>query len=61
MNADEVRTLADDEALLISANRQPVKMRTKGYFEIGRLRSITNRSPAQIVKKTLKPIRYTGI
>lgn len=32
INASEIRTLRDDEALIVSANRQPVKLKTIPYF-----------------------------
>lgn len=33
MNAGEVRTISGDEALIISNNHQPVKLKTTPYFE----------------------------
>ena len=61
MNAGEVRTLADDEVLIISANKQPVKIKSKGYFEVSRFKRISRGKPASIKRKKLSPIRYTEL
>ena len=33
MNASEVRTIESHEALVVSGNRQPIKLQTTPYFE----------------------------
>ncbi|MCU7889902.1 MAG: type IV secretory system conjugative DNA transfer family protein [Candidatus Thiodiazotropha sp. (ex Lucinoma aequizonata)] len=33
LNASEVRTIASDETLIVSSNRQPVRLKTTPYFE----------------------------
>jgi type IV secretory pathway TraG/TraD family ATPase VirD4 len=36
LNADEIRTLKDNEALFITGNKKPVLLKTKAYFENNR-------------------------
>lgn len=38
LTADEVRTLRDDEALYLYANKRPIRLRMKPYYRIRRLR-----------------------
>ena len=33
LNASEVRTISSDETLIVSSNRQPVRLKTTPYFE----------------------------
>ncbi len=38
INASEIRTIASDEVLVVSSNKQPVLLKSKGYFETWRMR-----------------------
>lgn len=37
INANEVRTMDDDQVLIVTKNRDPLLIHSKGYFQIGRL------------------------
>jgi type IV secretory pathway TraG/TraD family ATPase VirD4 len=45
INADRIRTLADDQALLLFANKEPALLRTTPYFRNGRLDWLTKAAP----------------
>lgn len=38
LNADSIRRISEDEAILISGNRHPARLRTTPYFKRGRFR-----------------------
>jgi len=43
INADAVRRIGDDQAILVSANKNPALLATQAYFQDGRLRKISQR------------------
>lgn len=45
VNASEVRTIKRNEMLVVSTNRQPVKLTTSAYFEVGRFKRLARRKP----------------
>ncbi len=49
INANEVRTIGDREALIVSGNRQPVKITATPYFENWFIRRKTAHKPSQVV------------
>lgn len=46
LNADSIRRIGEDEAILISGNRHPARLRTLPYFKSSRFRSATKQPPA---------------
>lgn len=61
VNANEVRTIANDEAILVSANREPAKLKTKGYFQVRKFSSKTKSLPQmqQVARKD--NLQYVGL
>lgn len=49
LNADSVRRIEEDEAILISGNRHPARLRTMPYFKYGRFRSAIRYPVADLV------------
>jgi type IV secretory pathway TraG/TraD family ATPase VirD4 len=45
INADRVRTLSDDQALLLFANKKPLLLRTTPFFRNRRLKALTGKEP----------------
>ena len=50
INANEVRTMKDDEVLIVTKNRDPVLISSKGYYQIGRFKRMVKKG-AYINKK----------
>ncbi|MBO6792092.1 MAG: type IV secretory system conjugative DNA transfer family protein [Dinoroseobacter sp.] len=46
LNADSIRRIGEDEAILISGNRHPARLRTLPYFKSGRFLSASKQPPA---------------
>lgn len=42
LNANEIRTMGNNEVLIVSGNQDPIKIRSRGYFEVGRMRRATS-------------------
>lgn len=42
LNANEVRTMKDDEVLIVSGNQDPIKIPSRAYFEVGRMKRATD-------------------
>ena len=55
LNADSIRCIGEDEAILISGNRHPARLRTLPYFKSGRFRSVSKQAP-----EAKSEIRVTG-
>ena len=47
INADAVRRIGDNQAILVSANKNPAILATQAYFQDGRLRKIPQRFRAE--------------
>ena len=56
LNPNEIRTMQDNEALLVSKNRQPVKLTTKAYYEVGRFRRAAKFPPIQYPESPLRSV-----
>ena len=52
MNADAVRRIADHQAILVSANKNPAIINTTAYFQHGRYAKIPKRFGAANIAKT---------
>ena len=48
INANEIRTIPNGKALLISSNRQPILLNTRPYFEVSRWVRATKRGAALV-------------
>ncbi len=48
LNASDVRTLAADMALVVSANRQPLLLKTRPYFAVPHLAALAKRGAADL-------------
>ncbi|MGV6851631.1 MAG: type IV secretory system conjugative DNA transfer family protein, partial [bacterium] len=53
MNANEVRTMADDQVLIVTNNRDPVLIPSSGYYQVGRFKRMVKRGA--YVKATPPP------
>lgn len=61
MNSAEVRTLSEEEAVIVSSNRQPVKLKTTAYFQHSRYRRLARKNPIQLEQRNLTRLRYTQL
>ncbi len=63
INANEVRTLKDDEGLIVSANRNPILLKTRGYFEEPRYRRALKAGSLDIVprQEPLPPLKFIDL
>ncbi|MBU0673161.1 MAG: type IV secretory system conjugative DNA transfer family protein [Proteobacteria bacterium] len=63
MNAGEVRTIDSDEALVVSGNRQPIKLKTLPYFQNWSLMRCANKGPAHLAppESAGKRLQYVGL
>ena len=61
INSAEIRMMSDDEVLIVSANRQPVKITSTPYFKNMRLKKFTYKDPIKIIRRPLFPMKYTKI
>lgn len=46
LNANEIRTMKNEEVLIVSGNQDPILIPSRGYYEVWRLRRATSRPPA---------------
>jgi type IV secretion system protein VirD4 len=44
LNSNEIRTMKDDEVLIVSGNQDPIKIPSKAYFQMGRMKRATDTS-----------------
>lgn len=51
LNASEVRTMPGDTALIVSANRQPLLLKTKPYFAVPQFMSLAKLGPARLPRR----------
>ncbi len=58
MNADEIRTMPDDQALFIHSNQRPALIRTKPYFKVRRFRKRTQIPPPPLPTIDDGPVQY---
>jgi type IV secretory pathway TraG/TraD family ATPase VirD4 len=42
MNSNEIHTMKDDEVLIVSDNQDPIKIPSRAYFEVGRMKRATD-------------------
>jgi type IV secretion system protein VirD4 len=42
MNANEIRTMQDEEVLIVSGNKDPIKIASRAYWQVWRLRRATD-------------------
>lgn len=62
INASEVRTISEDEALLVSGNRQPVKLKATPYYKNFRLKRMANKGSCGMPVNNLKAkIQYVRL
>lgn len=55
LNANEVRTLGGDEALVVSTNRMPVLLKTRGFFENSAMAKLAAKPPVQMPLRPVDP------
>lgn len=58
VNPGEVRTIKRNEMLVVSTNRQPVKLTTSAYFEVGRFKRLARRKPHAI---PVRPVNFAAM
>lgn len=63
INANEVRTLKDDEGLIVASNRNPILLKTHGYFEESRYRRAIEAGALAIVPRRdpLPPLKFIDL
>jgi type IV secretory pathway TraG/TraD family ATPase VirD4 len=42
LNSNEIRTMKDDEVLIVSGNQDPIKIPSRPYFQVGRMKRATD-------------------
>ena len=42
LNSNEIRTMKDDEVLIVSGNQDPIKIPSRAYFEVSRMKRATD-------------------
>lgn len=61
INSAEIRMMKDDEVLIVSANRPPIKLTTTPYFEHFTYRRQARRPPVVLTSRPLQALRYTKL
>lgn len=61
INANEVRTLASNKALIVSTNRNPVLVETTPYFVNSRFKRMSKKPPHQPRTKTPSAVSYLDL
>lgn len=59
--SNEVRTMKDNEAILVSGNRNATILKTKGFFEIRKFSSKTKMAPQEKMKKPRSKLVYVDL
>lgn len=58
INANEVRTLADDQTLIVTKNRDPVLIPSKGYYQLGKFKRLTRKGAVKMPKAVPYNLEY---
>lgn len=61
MNADRIRTLEDNEAIYLFANKEPVLMKVEPYYRIGRFKSRSKMKPFNLKRASRQEIQYVNL
>jgi len=58
INANEVRTLDDNQVLIVTKNRYPVLIPAKGFYQIGRFKRMTKKGAFQVTQTPPTTVEY---
>jgi type IV secretory pathway TraG/TraD family ATPase VirD4 len=58
LNSNEIRTMKDDEVLIVSGNQDPIKIPSRPYFQVGRMKRATRIAPVPIEAGAEQKIEY---
>jgi type IV secretory pathway TraG/TraD family ATPase VirD4 len=61
LNSNEIRTMKDDQVLIVSGNQNPVLIPSKAYFQVSWMQKATKLHPAMLENDTKKPLQYVPL
>jgi type IV secretion system protein VirD4 len=61
MNANEIRTMKDDEVLIVSGNKDAILLPSHGYFEVWRMKRATRLPPAPKETSGNRVMQWVGL
>lgn len=61
LNTNEIRTMKDEEVLIVSGNQDPILIPSKAYFQVSWMKRATNKAPCPVASAGVKPLVYVGL
>jgi len=61
LNANEIRTMKDEEVLIVSGNQDPILIPSKAYFQVGWMKRATKKPPAPVESASMRPLEYVPL
>lgn len=61
LNANEIRTMKQEEILIVAGNQKPVLIPSKGFFQVGWMRRATQRPPVPVEAVQGQKIEYVTL
>jgi type IV secretory pathway TraG/TraD family ATPase VirD4 len=61
INANEIRTIPEGKALIVSSNRQPILLETKPYFSVHRMERATKKGATTVQNKKPDFLEYVRL
>lgn len=59
--ANEIRTMKDDQVLIVSGNQDPVLISSKGFYQVGWMKRATSRPPAPVEGVSGERLEYVEL
>lgn len=59
--SNEIRTMKEEQVLIVSGNQDPVLIPSKGFFQVGWMRRATKKPPFPVVGAGGKPLEYVDL
>jgi type IV secretory pathway TraG/TraD family ATPase VirD4 len=61
LNANEIRTMRNEEVLIVSGNQDPIKIPSKAYFEVWRMKRATRLPPVPVEAGGQRAMEWVGL
>ena len=61
LNSNEIRTMKDNEVLIVSGNQNPILIPSQAYFQMGRMKRATSKPPAPVDSANVRPLQYVPL
>jgi type IV secretory pathway TraG/TraD family ATPase VirD4 len=61
LNANEIRTMKNEEVLIVSGNQNPILIPSKAYFQVGWMKRATKKPPAPLESANVRPLKYVPL